>query len=692
MGLSKVSNATSAIFHKISRMTMWNQQHLPFNSEKLNPTSRSRVKSENALRKLQMEYAGGLVKHLGQHMYAGVTPAIAELIANAWDADATEVHVTIPLDSGWSSLSTIVMRDNGHGMTFEECNERFLVVGRDRRIEGGDFSPTGRLVMGHKGLGKLGCFGIAKRISVKSVKEGFVTHFILDYDEILEHSKEKLVAPYEPKLIEDGTSDEPNGTVITLTRIVLERAVGRERFIRSMGQRFAVLQQPDFKVFINGQQLSRQDLDLEFRYPDNGLINESVDGFGSIDWWIGFTHKPIEYEGMEGIAVMVRKRMAQEPFFFDIKGGAWGQAGMRYMVGEVFAENLDKDALDLVATGRHKILWDHPIASSLHVWGEQKVRQLLREWAERRTEKRTRAFKETAKFRERVDKFPPRERNELLEAIDKIASIEDIAQNRFEEIVEFLLKAYENEHFMNLIRQLNAIDSNAQDEILKLLIEWDVLEAVHLAQIVRGRVEIIRRFREMVERRVPEKPDMQDFVKDHPWLIDLQWDTLKHEVSLDNIISQAFTESRQRSVKGRRRIDFFCLAGTGLSVVVELKRPGLKVGVGELRQLADYVDFLRQHLAQSNNPESITSVRGILVASELDPSAFNERDRLYSHNMLFRTWEELLRRAEQDHREYLSLVRSKAPEEDPRIKAIPLIDEIGGNALNNAHSVEEDSS
>ncbi len=51
-------------------------------------------------RRLRMQYAGGLVKHLGLSMYRGAVPALAELIANAWDADADSVKLTIPFDTG----------------------------------------------------------------------------------------------------------------------------------------------------------------------------------------------------------------------------------------------------------------------------------------------------------------------------------------------------------------------------------------------------------------------------------------------------------------------------------------------------------------------------------------------------------------------------------------------------------------
>jgi len=50
---------------------------------------------------------------------------------------------------------------------------------------------------------------------------------------------------------------------------------------------------------------------------------------------------------------------------------------------------------------------------------------------------------------------------------------------------------------------------------------------------VRGRIEVIRKFGAMIQAKVPEKPDMQDFVRDRRRLMNPQRDGLQHERSLD---------------------------------------------------------------------------------------------------------------------------------------------------------------
>jgi len=45
--------------------------------------------------KLIMTFEANTIKHLGVKMYSNMPPALAELIANAYDACATQVHINL---------------------------------------------------------------------------------------------------------------------------------------------------------------------------------------------------------------------------------------------------------------------------------------------------------------------------------------------------------------------------------------------------------------------------------------------------------------------------------------------------------------------------------------------------------------------------------------------------------------------
>ena len=60
-----------------------------------------RCMAVTAQQRLVLRFGGKLVEQLGAQLYPRVTSSVAELVSNAWDADATNVAVSLPLDEPW---------------------------------------------------------------------------------------------------------------------------------------------------------------------------------------------------------------------------------------------------------------------------------------------------------------------------------------------------------------------------------------------------------------------------------------------------------------------------------------------------------------------------------------------------------------------------------------------------------------
>ena len=78
-----------------------------------------------------MSISLNVLNHLGLHLYSNTPAVLAEVIANAWDADATTVSVNFDL-----SEKTITVTDDGHGMDLDDVNQKYLYVGFKKRDEG----------------------------------------------------------------------------------------------------------------------------------------------------------------------------------------------------------------------------------------------------------------------------------------------------------------------------------------------------------------------------------------------------------------------------------------------------------------------------------------------------------------------------------------------------------------------------
>lgn len=304
----------------------------------------------DAGRKLYLNFHGRILDSLGIQMYQSPTAAIAELIANAWDADCEKVSVYLP--ANLTTGAEIVISDNGAGMTFDECQTRYLKVGANRRQDSGTDKSEKKLrpVLGRKGIGKFAGFGIARVLEIQTTSEttGESTTFEMDLDTLKgtefvgKTEKVIVVKNYKPP---NAAGQKDHGTKITLKSLNVKRAISEQQMLRSMARRFLMHQgATDFSITINDKPLpgSETDLKAEFIFPSAyeadeipaGLTIDS-DGWGTeqvggktIKWRFVFSELPIEHEELRGISIFCRGKIAQAPFIFNLSGGLGGQHGL----------------------------------------------------------------------------------------------------------------------------------------------------------------------------------------------------------------------------------------------------------------------------------------------------------------------------------------------------------------------------
>jgi signal transduction histidine kinase len=103
-----------------------------------------------------------LLRELGERLVGKPHIALAELIKNSYDADATLVEIAFAGDS-------IVVSDNGHGMSQEDFRTRWMRVGTTRKRSEGQSPRLARSMTGSKGVGRLAVQLLGRRFELVSV-------------------------------------------------------------------------------------------------------------------------------------------------------------------------------------------------------------------------------------------------------------------------------------------------------------------------------------------------------------------------------------------------------------------------------------------------------------------------------------------------------------------------------------------
>lgn len=209
-----------------------------------------------AQRELVMTISLNALEHLGINLYSNIPAVLSEVVANAWDADARKVQVTID-----KVAETITIEDDGTGMDRDGVIDRFLTVGFKRRDELGDVTALGRKPMGRKGIGKLSIFSIAQVAEVFTTLNGERTAFRMDREVIRKAIAGKGENTYKPDELTNWPSDLEAGTRIVLSKIPKSLSgMTVEGLKRRVARRFSVIgPKNDFVVEINGNEVGPDD-------------------------------------------------------------------------------------------------------------------------------------------------------------------------------------------------------------------------------------------------------------------------------------------------------------------------------------------------------------------------------------------------------------------------------------------------
>lgn len=107
------------------------------------------------MRELSFVVDSALLSELGERLVETVHLALAELIKNAYDADATEVEVMVMPDKKGKSIITV--SDNGVGMTFADVQNYWMRIATTIKVKEQVSPRYGRPKTGSKGIGRFSC-------------------------------------------------------------------------------------------------------------------------------------------------------------------------------------------------------------------------------------------------------------------------------------------------------------------------------------------------------------------------------------------------------------------------------------------------------------------------------------------------------------------------------------------------------
>lgn len=105
------------------------------------------------------------IGQLGRELVTDFVTALVELVKNSYDADAGSVQIKI--ENANTPYSRIIVTDTGSGMTQEEFEKKWMVIGTSNKVSE-PYTPNGRNRTGKKGIGRFSVERLAERATIYS--------------------------------------------------------------------------------------------------------------------------------------------------------------------------------------------------------------------------------------------------------------------------------------------------------------------------------------------------------------------------------------------------------------------------------------------------------------------------------------------------------------------------------------------
>lgn len=683
--------------------------------------------SETRPASMKMRIDIGMLDALGVGMYETIGQSLVEFVANGHDANAGRVEITMPFEliaeerkkardqakaaghdlkegvyTPLPATVEISIKDDGHGMSAEEIQDKFLLLSRNRRHESKMSEGGERQVMGRKGLGKLAGFGAAEQVVISSTRKGstYRTELVMDYS-VIAAKKQVEAVDFKPEYIEGVPADE-QGTTITLRRLKCDALKRSEPALRKTLRRNFAHMGEVFSVFLNGTKVEPPNVDYEYSYPENRddddlaefrVPLEEADDFpiravvrfrarGDSDATIERGHLPAAERGAR---VYCKGRLAAGPTLFDLPTGMHNFHSQAYMEAIVHADVLDDMSVDLISTNRRGLRSDNDVVDAFI----SKVTDIMKDAIYAHGRFRDNAAKvefekksQDNPYLQQVMALPASTRTPARKLLETLGAREGFDSPVFQEIAPYFVGAINSSEVL-----VELIKSGTSPKDLKSVIgqlnDLSDIERRDVLKLYRGRRSGIAALQKLEEKSHDHGPqyekELHTLLKENVWLIQPEFgtyltsdDPTAHVVRKLNSLLKIDTEVEANANK-RPDLVFAAIdreQPTNVTIV-ELKSPNVPLEMDHLSQLKGYMYEVEETL-QQDYPGHQVRVRGHLIGNHAPPKSTASGPRLLRQEIersgAAENWEvitvpALLERARQAHMQVIHALEQEEADE-----------------------------
>lgn len=522
---------------------------------------------------------------LGEN-YKSTESAIKELIDNAWDAEATEVNVHLP---AVMSDQPIIVSDNGSGMKSEEVRQEYLNIANPRFTRKGERTPNKqRIVKGRKGVGKFAGLILASEMEVITRAHGAETTVTIQKKVLLEAGADLEQVPL-PFATSTCKGDE-HGTTITLRNLSQSLSFPKGEKLREI-LAYDYGKETDFIVYVNSQRVFRHDIQGTSVTKTFTLPNGHT---AQLKYTI--SDKPVP-ASRAGIVLRSGGKTIGKPHHFGLEHDEeLSDRLRRRIVGEV---EVAPEAIELTAAGGDVIESDKGF-EKLTEEIQQNVKDNL---ASTHTQEVNLAKgRLVQQMNRRLESVPGHRRNIIEDRLNRLIQRsyqEGEKEERIGVLVDLVLDAMEMDEYWTVCREINEAEKVDVFHFADALDKFGLCDLAFIGQQAKRRSDYLDYLERLAGDGATTEKQMHSALQHSLWVFGSEYSLIASNRQLQSIIDDYIGEKYQgRDATDRPDL----LLGSnilGQSLMIEFKRPSIKVGRDAEGQAKGYADVITRKMGIS---------------------------------------------------------------------------------------------
>ena len=530
---------------------------------------------------------------------ANPVQAVAELIWNGLDADATRVDIR--LQYGEFGMTKILIRDNGHGIPYQDAPQLFTRLGGSWKRPGGRTKTKGRTLHGYEGRGRFKVFALG------SVAHWRVT-YRTDASELRGYDISMLEDSIREVRIADGGSVDTahSGVQIEVSELHRDyRSLDPDYAVQELTEVFALYLKDyrDVSILYEGMQLD----------PATAIVTTRTEDLSDIDE-DGVVHA-VELEIIEW-----RSATTRGLYLCTEQGFPLSKVSTRFHIGEFHFSAYLKSSFITKLHGEAQL----DLAEMNHLLNAciEDAHHAVKSYFRDRAAERARTVVEEWKT-ESVYPYEGEAKTPLEDAERKVFDI--LAVTASDYMPDFVSappkkKAFDlrmlrtaiaksPEELQLILNEVLGLPKRKQEELAGLLREASLSSIISAAKIVADRLKFLAGLEQILfntdlKARFKERSQLHKIVEDNTWLFGEEYNLSVSDSGLTAVLRKhrqilgedIVIDTPVRHVSQKRGIVDLMLSRTLRRhradelehLIVEFKRPRVKIGDKEITQVEKY--------------------------------------------------------------------------------------------------------